>query len=113
MIQPLWQETKKKKKIKQLEDLKEIAEKTGCQISFGNTEIKTNNLTKDSFKKIKSKIGEIEIVKKFKYLDETITEIITHLLLTVSVIWLRKLNNEQRKQEPSENLKKQNCKNDL
>ena len=56
--------------IKQIELLKETAEKTGLQISFEKTKILTN--VKNPPKKIKTKYGKIQVSKSFKYLGELI-----------------------------------------
>ncbi|KAI5720012.1 hypothetical protein M8J77_000651 [Diaphorina citri] len=56
--------------IKQIEILKEIAEKTGLQISFEKTEFITT--IKRAPKQMKTKYGVINKVEKFKYLGEII-----------------------------------------
>lgn len=55
--------------IKQIEVLKECAEKVGLQISFGKTEFICSKL---DIPKLKTNYGEINRVKHFKYLGEVI-----------------------------------------
>lgn len=56
--------------IEQINILKEIAEKSGLQISFEKTEYITN--VNDAPKTMKTKYGKINRVTKFKYLGEII-----------------------------------------
>ena len=57
---------------KQIEVLKETAEKTGLQISFEKTQY-MNIDARDPTWKMKTKYGNIKRVKEFKYLGETLT----------------------------------------
>lgn len=57
--------------IKQVEILKECAEKVGLQISFEKTVFTTTNL---EISKLQTKYGEINRVPHFKYLGEIISE---------------------------------------
>ena len=58
--------------IKQVELLKESAEKTGLQISFEKTKFMTN--IKTAPKRIKTKYGQILRTDSFKYLGEVIEQ---------------------------------------
>jgi Reverse transcriptase (RNA-dependent DNA polymerase). len=58
--------------IAQIDELKEIAERVGLQISFTKTEMMSTN--KDFRRRtVKTKYGRIKTTKQFKYLGETIS----------------------------------------
>lgn len=59
--------------INQIDQLKEIAEKTGLQISFPKTEMMTSD-KKYSKKSVETKYGKVKFVNHFKYLGEIICE---------------------------------------
>lgn len=59
--------------IEQINQLKEIAEKTGLQISFPKTEIMTSDKTY-SRRSVQTKYGKVKVVDNFKYLGENISK---------------------------------------